>query len=522
MKSLFFFRKVVVTTTFSILFVLGGCSKYDDSALWDEVRKQADRIAALETWQAQVNTNVQSLQQLVNVLSAGDMITGVTPFETPAPGGYKITFRTASEITVYNGTNGVPGTPGAQGAPGTPGTPGSTPQIGVAEYPAGTGQYYWTLNGEFILAGGDKLPVNGGSADIALKLRINETSGEWEVSYDNGQTWNTLGVNANSSGGGIFNAVNDSHPDYVVFTLAAGGQLQVAKYKAFEFVFEQPEGFDANEMKTVNFTAAVPVDIVTVINNTQPDWKITVDITGNNSGSIDITAPAVFNGANDDGEAIIMASDGDGRTVLRKVQFSKAAFVVIECAKPFARWNEDPDIPYAAYNNNSYPIEKLWDGLLSLTTLNIWLTGNRSSLPTHFTFDLGDTYYISSITVWQRINNGVTHAYEAPELFRIFGSASPDARLANDDDESMNPMDDRKWKLLVNCQSSKPSGLPLLQASEEDIQLAARDGQNFTVPTEQSKIPVRYIRFTMDKAWDDNANNRCCLAEMSFFGQKVK
>ena len=61
---------------------LAAC-KYDDSELWEQVNQnteelaaQAARIAALEAWQAETNTNIEALQTL---LSTTDYITAVTP-----------------------------------------------------------------------------------------------------------------------------------------------------------------------------------------------------------------------------------------------------------------------------------------------------------------------------------------------------------------------------------------------------------------------------------------------------------
>ena len=59
--------------------------KYDDSELWEQVNQnteelaaQAARIAALEAWQAETNTNIEALQTL---LSTTDYITAVTHSE---------------------------------------------------------------------------------------------------------------------------------------------------------------------------------------------------------------------------------------------------------------------------------------------------------------------------------------------------------------------------------------------------------------------------------------------------------
>ena len=49
---------------------------YDDTALWNQVNDNTNRIEALETWQEQVNNNIAALQQLLNTT---DYITSVTP-----------------------------------------------------------------------------------------------------------------------------------------------------------------------------------------------------------------------------------------------------------------------------------------------------------------------------------------------------------------------------------------------------------------------------------------------------------
>ncbi|HJG77261.1 PL29 family lyase N-terminal domain-containing protein [Phocaeicola barnesiae] len=135
-----------------------SCDKgYDDSALWDQVNRnteelaaQAERIAALETWQAETNTNIQALQTL---LSTTDYITAVTPvMQDGEEVGYTISFLNTPAITIYHGTKGDKG------------DTGDTPQIGVTQ--ADDGNWYWTLNGE-LLTGTDGQPIqaNGTKGD---------------------------------------------------------------------------------------------------------------------------------------------------------------------------------------------------------------------------------------------------------------------------------------------------------------------------------------------------------------------
>ena len=184
---------------------------YDDTALWNQVNDNTNRIEALETWQEQVNNNIAALQQLLNTT---DYITSVTPVTKDGKEvGYTISFRNSDPITIYHGEKGdqgeqgeqgeqgIPGEPGKDGADGSDGSDGSTPQIG-AEADGGT--YYWTVNGEWLLdSEGKKIPLTGedGKDAIAPKIRINETTNEWEISTDGGNTWTSTHVAATGEDG---------------------------------------------------------------------------------------------------------------------------------------------------------------------------------------------------------------------------------------------------------------------------------------------------------------------------------
>ena len=110
-------------------FGLFSCDDYDDTDIRNDIENLEDRVAALEEWQQSVNTNIQSLQGLVEALESRDYITGVTPIvEGDEEVGYTITFQNGEPITIKNGENG------------------STPVIGIAKDTDGT--YYWTLGGE--------------------------------------------------------------------------------------------------------------------------------------------------------------------------------------------------------------------------------------------------------------------------------------------------------------------------------------------------------------------------------------
>ena len=243
--------------------------------LWDAIDDLDVRVARLEELCKEMNTNITSLQTIVDVLQSNDFITGIVEIKKDGKVvGYTITFGKHDPITIYHGQNGKDGQNGANGEDGqdgqngADGKDGSTPVIGVAQDTDGV--YYWTLNGEWLLDdNGNKLPVSGkdgkdgvngtdgkdgqdGKDGITPQLKIEE--GYWFISYDNGATWTQLGKATGEDGkdgvdgkdgqdgqngadgkdgqdgDSMFQSVTQDE-NYVYFTLADGTEIKIAKGK---------------------------------------------------------------------------------------------------------------------------------------------------------------------------------------------------------------------------------------------------------------------------------------------------
>jgi uncharacterized protein (TIGR02145 family) len=322
-------KKIILLAALTGFMMTNSCQKYDDSALWNEMQQQAERIAALEAWQATVNGNIAALQELVAALQNNVSITAVAPV-TSGAGGYVITFSNGTTATIANGAKGDKGDDGA------------APQISIAEYPASSGVYYWTLNSAFIEVKGQKLPVTGakgadgtnGANGATPQLRINTTTNYWEVSYNSGSTWNSLGVKATgatgaqgepgangnngSDGDAIFSGIDTSNPAYVVFNLVGGGSITLPVYQLLGITFTLPSPFVESETKTIDYTVTDNVTIVKVM-EVPTDWTVKVNTA---TQKITITAPMFVTDDNTIGVAVLFISDGGEQFAARPLQLA--------------------------------------------------------------------------------------------------------------------------------------------------------------------------------------------------------
>lgn len=209
--------KVILLTTVTLAMVglQTSCTDYQD-----EIDALDYRVTVLENLVSRINTELESLQTAIRAFGDGDYITNVTETND----GYIITFAKNGAVIIKDGKNGKDA---------------ETPDISIAQNPT-DGNYYWTLNGTWLLDGnGNKINATGkkgadgkdgvngkdgkdgidgkdgkdgvdgrdgvngkdgrdGRDGIALapQVRINEYTGIWEISYDGGSTWIPTGTSA--------------------------------------------------------------------------------------------------------------------------------------------------------------------------------------------------------------------------------------------------------------------------------------------------------------------------------------
>ena len=326
--------------------MVGAC--YNDKDLVSRLDQHDKDIAGLQKdvkdlqdAVSKINSNIEGLDKIVKALEKNVYVKSVTDVKDTAGDviGYTIEFTDNSKITIYHGEDGNQGDKGDkgdkgdQGDKGDKGDKGDAPVIGVKE---SGGVYYWTLNGEFLVDGeGHPIPVTGndgqdgatgatGADGITPQLRINE--GNWEVSYDKGQTWEVVGPaqTAAEAGDAVFSGVKETK-DQVVFTLADGSKLAIDKLVEFSLKIDDSKTIDVVK----DATAEIPYTLSGVGSGTSRvdavasgDWWAEVEAADAASGTLKVTA-----GDEKKAKVIVYAVDGKGRSDIRSLVFNGGTLV---------------------------------------------------------------------------------------------------------------------------------------------------------------------------------------------------
>lgn len=178
---------------------------------------------------------------------------------------------------------------------------------------------------------------------------------------------------------------------------------------------------------------------------------------------------------------------------IREDALDKKLFNTIKVAGD-VEWNFHGGAPINAWDDN-------------VSNGNYAHTDFPAEFPHRLTIDMGVQAKLSRFRFWQRPGDDVLFQHGAPKHYRVYGRAEkPEAGSASD------PM--AGWTLLMECNSFKPSGLPLGQNSSEDVEYNAK-GEEFSFPRDIKA--VRYLRFEMLESW---SGMQCStIGELSFWGE---
>ena len=202
MKTLQKFLLVIGMLTAAPIF--NACTDYQD-----EIDALDYRVTVLENLVSRMNSELESLQTILDAVEDGDYITDVTRNSE----GYIITFHNSGAIIIHDGKDGHDGLNGKDA---------QAPEITVQMGPDSV--YYWVVNGEPIIGpDGEMVRANGkdgkdgkdgengkdgvdgkdgkdGKA-VAPQVRINPETSIWEISFDGGETWQSTGTSCKGNDG---------------------------------------------------------------------------------------------------------------------------------------------------------------------------------------------------------------------------------------------------------------------------------------------------------------------------------
>ena len=352
--------------------LLGSC-KYDDSDLVERVDNLEGRLAKLEEQCKLINANINSLQIIVNALKEANHITSISNLvENGVEIGYKIEFAKSDPIHIYHGKAGADGASGEDGytpligvkkdkdgiyywtldgnwltdndgnkvrAQGLDGKDGYNGKDGKDGYNGKDGKDgyngkdgkdgedgkdgkdgedgkdgkdgkdgYNGSDGKDGYNGKDGKDGYNGKNGVTPKLRIKD--GNWEVSYNNGVSWETLG----SATGGVVPCPIKSvevKGRYVLFTLNSRDEIKIPLYNAITIKFEETTiGMKASSQIDLLYTltggdnvkvSAIGEGVRTSVDESAKKLTITTDVNftggkvlvhatdGNNVATVELT-----------------------------------------------------------------------------------------------------------------------------------------------------------------------------------------------------------------------------------------
>lgn len=272
-----------------------GCQEYDDTEIKGRVDNLESQVTELRLLVEKINSNLTSLVTAVDALNNQDQIVSVE--KLPAGNGYTITFKKSGTITIYNGEKGLDG---KNGTDGLDGKDGKSPVISISQ--DSDGKYYWTLDGEWLLVNGQKVPA---TAEVAVpKIKVED--GKFLFST-NGTDWVVIG-DAGTSGIGLIKNVREDVENNSVIIELSDREIVIPKGQNFALAIKADEiGIKAGETVNVEYSL-ISADNAIVRALPENGYTVKVNPISATKGQLSITAPSPVV----DASILIVAVNGNG------------------------------------------------------------------------------------------------------------------------------------------------------------------------------------------------------------------
>ena len=323
---------------FCALALMGvSCSKYNDADIQSRLSSVENRLNTLDSQLNGYNNDIKSIKRLATALEGRKTIDKLTT--NGANGSTVILFTDGTSIEIRKGVKGdrgdagEVGVQGGQGKAGLAGQDGSAPIVGVRSV---SGVFYWTINGALLKdASGRDIAVNGNHGEAGLagaaglkgkdgyvpQLRINPTTSEWEISYDEDKTFESLHISTKGTKGAdsfaglqgisLFQSIEETGSD-VTITLTDGEKLSLPKQNGMSINFDKDVvKVEPNKTYQIKYTLSRADLHVRAIVEGAYTVKVAPSSTGL-EGTITLTSPAVVE------NVLLTVMLGDGTRMLMK------------------------------------------------------------------------------------------------------------------------------------------------------------------------------------------------------------
>lgn len=365
-------KKILTLLSALTLTLFFAVSCYDDSELRERMENAEQRLEALEELCNTLNSNILSLQSIVDAMQDGITILNVEETEN----GYIIYFSDGSKIQIDTSFEQP------------------VPQIGVKEY---EGKYYWTVDGEWLTdSEGNKILAEASVPELKIE------DDTWYVSYDNGQSWTPLG---NSTGDSFFEEIKEDE-DYVYFILKDGTTITIAKSKEGPALYLRlnTEGLiemSAGETMDIGYEIITSEDDANVTLETfeQYGWSVVINPNpeSSDSGTVSITAPSPIR----DGKILFILSDDKGNFYAKTVEI-KGKGNIIDIVKDSYIVDEKGGLLDVSVNSNIEFTVNIPDEAVS------WIETVFAGETTRFSIKSNDSYDERTATITFVGNDGET------------------------------------------------------------------------------------------------------------------
>ncbi len=342
------------------------------------------RVSKLESQVSELNNQVSVIQKLLSgkyfVQSVSDLADG---------SGYKLVLVDGNGNTVEKSV--------------LHGEDGETPEMGIKLH--SDGNYYWTLNGEWILVDGSRVRANGLDGADAPTTEFKVENGKWYVKVGEDGEWTYVGEAVTEVKGPIKSVDATSREDVVLFTLQDGTVLEIPKADAavkLQIVLDETAftGMKGGETQSTTYEVIAPAGVNYTLDSYEPEkWKVTISDPESNKGTVTIALPL---GAGE-GKVMLIANGDDGSCYVRvlHVAVGQQESEVIESVITVDALAGSVDLPSGA---TSVSIPSSASSWVSLKNNQLVLTENTTydARTAVVTFKVGEQAYSYTLVQAQK------------------------------------------------------------------------------------------------------------------------